>query len=201
MCCWCVFASLIPAGPLKRNCGFLLTTTSENCGWIYTTQNKAAPLFQLVVRFSNFGSLRLHVFSVVSLLQSPLSLSLIPLPGALDRWALGAVFYLMAHTVSGITPPITSLRARLPRRARDPRNTLLANSTWGPHLTIAGGAWDTWRKTGNRGSVTILALSLPGASILRKKFLIKGVVWHSEKYTELFSGWQLHSHVLLNMKL
>lgn len=93
----------------------------------------------------------LSVFSVVSLLQSPLPLSSItssPLPGALDRWALGAVLYLMAHTVSRITPAIISLCPRLPRRAWDTRNTLLANWTWWSHFTVALGAWDTWCSRG-----------------------------------------------------
>lgn len=195
MCCWCVFSSLIPAGPLKRNGGFLLTAALENCGYNYTITTKQLLSF---ISWSDFitlvHGLRLHVFSVVSLLQSPLSLCLIPLPGALDRRALGAVLHLMAHTVSRITPPIASLRTRLPRRAWDPRNTLLADSTWGPHLTIAGGAWDTWRKKGNRGNEMTAAWSLPGTLILRKKCKLEAVCHFAD------SCW--HSDALrLNMKL
>lgn len=78
--------------------------------------------------------------------SAPLLLSSIPcspLPGALDRWALGAVFYCMAHTVCGITAAIFSFGTLLSRRAWDPRDTLLANGTRGSHLTIAWGAWNT----------------------------------------------------------
>lgn len=73
----------------------------------------------------------------------------VPLPGAFDR-SLGAVFYLMAHTVSRITSAIMSLWTRLPRRSWDTGNTLLANRTWGSHLTVAWRAWDTWRQKRSR---------------------------------------------------
>jgi len=43
-------------------------------------------------------------YTVVSLLQSPCPSS--PLPGAFDRRALGAVIYLMAHTIPRITPAL-----------------------------------------------------------------------------------------------
>lgn len=55
MCCWCVFASLIPVGPLERR--FLLTSTVEICvGKSIQSNNKGTPLFCLVVRFNNFVS-------------------------------------------------------------------------------------------------------------------------------------------------
>lgn len=132
---------------------------------LYNSTTKELLYFILWSDLITLGhGLWLHVFSVVSLLQSPLPLSSItssPLPGALDRWALGAVLYLMAHTVSRITPAIISLCTSLPRRAWDPRNTLLANRTWGSHLTIALGTWDAWEKKGNRGNVMIVAVSVP----------------------------------------
>lgn len=147
MCCWCVFASLIPAGPLEKKtkklwqfCSQLQQkTVSESIKF-----NNRAPLFHLVVRFNNFGS---GLFGFVSfLLQSSLPFSSISLPGALDRWALGGVFHLMAHTVCWITPPITTLRTLLARRAWDPGNTLLTNWTRRSHLTIAWGTWHAWKK-------------------------------------------------------
>lgn len=74
----------------------------------YNSTIVAAPLCHQIQKrwVMAFG----FVFSVVSLLQSlcPSPLSP-PLPGALDRWALGAVFDLMAHTVTRITPAIISL--------------------------------------------------------------------------------------------
>lgn len=92
--------------------------------------------------------------------SAPLPLSSIPcspLPGALDRWALGAVFYWMAHTVCGITAAIFSFGTLLSRRAWDPRDTLLANGTRGSHLTIAWGAWNTFSMKGKTENIFIMS--------------------------------------------
>lgn len=71
------------------------------------------------------------------------------LPGALDGWALSAVFHLMAHAVPWVTATVPSLCTSLPRRSRDSRDTLLANGARGSHFAVARGPWHTW--VGDRG--------------------------------------------------
>lgn len=82
------------------------------------------------------------------------------LPGALDGRAFGAVFYLMAHTVCRITPAIFSFSSGMSGRAWDPWNALLADGTWGAHLTIAwctGNAWCSWRSYVSRLSNALVS--------------------------------------------
>lgn len=107
MCCYSVFASLIPAGPFERNCGFLLKTTAEICADKSTLPyNKGICWSDRITLGNVFGSCLLCcLFASVP----SASVTSGPLPGALDRWAFGAVFYLVAHTVCWITPPIISL--------------------------------------------------------------------------------------------
>ena len=132
------------------------------CLWRPHSSGALRKTLWIFVPFNNKGWLDLKTLD--QSLWLPVYSTCSHLPGALD-WALGTVLHLMAPTVPWITPAVASPFPRLPRGARDPRNTLLAHGTWGASLTVALGPGDTCKK-GHR--------MIDARCSIEK---VKGIVW------------------------